>query len=465
MPPDPGYLKRMFRLTVEQWQAIWDFQKGKCGCCGKPLDPDGPVYTDHDHKSGEVRGLLCFRCNNSMREEVDLEFLRNAFAYQDNPPARQALGGIHYGLPGRVGTSMKRKRDLDKKRRRAEGSIQLDPPKVDDKCSVKLSSKGIKMKVLLIFLLSLVLSLPALAILPPRGPEADLFKSTFALYGHKGKDGRFLCTAWAYQKVDGGYDLLSAGHCVAESGEQSFSVAEDIGGPQTAVTVVKYEADAAFDFAIFELKTDKEYPILKLGSSVDVAVGDEIVNPNFALGAAKQLGRGFVSSGATKPGFFSVPDEFMVQAYGTGGTSGSPVLLPGTNTVIGMIVDQFTNAEGLFGGSNAGVGLGAQPIEHFAAFLAHQVTHKVADPPFAIPDSDFQKYFGPQHPFKLQDKGTTPTFTIAGYQFTINTFGMGLEPKHYYKAKVFIARWPSGGYCLTSTKKDHFSVDVQVKKV
>lgn len=36
---------------------------GKCAICGKEKDK---LCIDHDHKTGEVRGLLCIKCNSNL---------------------------------------------------------------------------------------------------------------------------------------------------------------------------------------------------------------------------------------------------------------------------------------------------------------------------------------------------------------------------------------------------------------
>ena|SRR6266567_5488555 len=113
--PKTTYLRDTFRLTPEQWLRLWEFQEGKCALCNcaltKPL-------TDHDHNSGLLRGLLCFRCNSRVREGTTIGWLQKLIMYMLNPPASRALGNPHYGFPGRVGT--KRQRRLARKAREAE---------------------------------------------------------------------------------------------------------------------------------------------------------------------------------------------------------------------------------------------------------------------------------------------------------------------------------------------------------
>jgi len=101
------YLVDNFKLTIEDWKKIWDYQEGKCAICGHPLKK---ANTDHDHKDGLVRGLLCARCNRALGRFGDsLMLILAAAKYLTNPPAVTALGGAHYGYSGRIGTKKHRK--------------------------------------------------------------------------------------------------------------------------------------------------------------------------------------------------------------------------------------------------------------------------------------------------------------------------------------------------------------------
>lgn len=55
-------LKRQFGITLELYKEMFDRQDGKCLICG-----NGPhaksLHVDHDHDTGEIRGLLCNKCN------------------------------------------------------------------------------------------------------------------------------------------------------------------------------------------------------------------------------------------------------------------------------------------------------------------------------------------------------------------------------------------------------------------
>lgn len=55
---------RKYGLTKEQWQQLFDAQDKRCKCCGTttPGHKFG-WHTDHDHKTGAVRGIICARCN------------------------------------------------------------------------------------------------------------------------------------------------------------------------------------------------------------------------------------------------------------------------------------------------------------------------------------------------------------------------------------------------------------------
>lgn len=116
MTPRERRLLAIFNLTQEMWDTMFKYQDGRCGICFKLFGEDEIILTDHDHKTGQVRGLLCFRCNALLDEGVSIETYTRVIAYLRYLPATAALGAPHYGLPGRVGTSMARKRALARKR-------------------------------------------------------------------------------------------------------------------------------------------------------------------------------------------------------------------------------------------------------------------------------------------------------------------------------------------------------------
>jgi hypothetical protein len=60
-----SYLKRTYGLTVERYEAMLDAQGGVCFIC-RETPGDLPLHVDHDHVTGELRKLLCIRCNNAL---------------------------------------------------------------------------------------------------------------------------------------------------------------------------------------------------------------------------------------------------------------------------------------------------------------------------------------------------------------------------------------------------------------
>ncbi|MGH8986882.1 MAG: endonuclease VII domain-containing protein [Acidimicrobiia bacterium] len=60
-----GHLRRTFGLTLEDYELLLAPQLGGCAICGEAPGKIS-LHVDHDHESGEVRGLLCFRCNGGL---------------------------------------------------------------------------------------------------------------------------------------------------------------------------------------------------------------------------------------------------------------------------------------------------------------------------------------------------------------------------------------------------------------
>lgn len=73
-----AYLRREYGITLEQYRAMFEAQAGACAICGKP--ENGRVLAiDHNHETGEVRGLLCGTCNLALG--VVEHYLPGALAY------------------------------------------------------------------------------------------------------------------------------------------------------------------------------------------------------------------------------------------------------------------------------------------------------------------------------------------------------------------------------------------------
>lgn len=106
-------LRAVFDITPEEYDQILAAQNGGCGICGRPPRDGKRHAVDHDHKTGFVRGLLCFMCNKRVLGARSADVLIKTAAYVTDPPARKALGR-DVVAPGRP----KKKR---KPRRRKKG--------------------------------------------------------------------------------------------------------------------------------------------------------------------------------------------------------------------------------------------------------------------------------------------------------------------------------------------------------
>lgn len=58
-------IKRSYRITAEEFDLMLSRSYGRCDICYKCFSGREP-FIDHDHSSGNVRGLLCSKCNFSV---------------------------------------------------------------------------------------------------------------------------------------------------------------------------------------------------------------------------------------------------------------------------------------------------------------------------------------------------------------------------------------------------------------
>ncbi len=67
-----GYLKRTYGITVDEYDRLLASQSGGCAICGG-LSGGKNLAVDHDHGTGEVRGLLCKRHNTAIARWIRSE--------------------------------------------------------------------------------------------------------------------------------------------------------------------------------------------------------------------------------------------------------------------------------------------------------------------------------------------------------------------------------------------------------
>lgn len=66
-------LKKQYGITIDDYNKKLQSQNCKCAVCGS-LQGKRALAVDHNHSTGEIRDLLCHRCNTSiglMDESID----------------------------------------------------------------------------------------------------------------------------------------------------------------------------------------------------------------------------------------------------------------------------------------------------------------------------------------------------------------------------------------------------------
>ncbi|HEU4753932.1 MAG TPA: endonuclease domain-containing protein [Armatimonadota bacterium] len=90
--------ERKYGVGERAIRAMWKAQGGACYICRKPFKSVLPRL-DHNHFTGEVRGLLCGgswdpKTCNRLIGFYTVHQLRRAVEYLENPPARAVLAEL-----------------------------------------------------------------------------------------------------------------------------------------------------------------------------------------------------------------------------------------------------------------------------------------------------------------------------------------------------------------------------------
>lgn len=86
-----------YGIGAGDYAAIYEAQGGRCAICQRATGKTKRLAVDHDHKTGEVRGLLCGPCNRGVLGHLrdDPEALQRAITYLRDHPAQAVLNSLN----------------------------------------------------------------------------------------------------------------------------------------------------------------------------------------------------------------------------------------------------------------------------------------------------------------------------------------------------------------------------------
>ena len=93
---------KRYGVSHQQYTEMYIKQDGKCAICSSTnpnsraaKDGSKSFCVDHCHVTGEIRGLLCFKCNSGLGNFMDsTEKLKNAINYLSREKKRQMMTNI-----------------------------------------------------------------------------------------------------------------------------------------------------------------------------------------------------------------------------------------------------------------------------------------------------------------------------------------------------------------------------------
>ena len=105
------HIRETYGISYDFYLALYQFQGGRCYICRK-VPKSRRLAVDHDHETGEVRGLLCSgqrSCNHDVLGNItSIDMARRIVLYLEDPPARALKAGraLHEAVATASGSVM-----------------------------------------------------------------------------------------------------------------------------------------------------------------------------------------------------------------------------------------------------------------------------------------------------------------------------------------------------------------------
>lgn len=83
----PEYLRnhgllRAYGISLQDWLVLFKGQGSVCKICGSSNPSGKNWHTDHDHRTGKIRGILCGCCNTGLGKfREDKNIMMKAIKY------------------------------------------------------------------------------------------------------------------------------------------------------------------------------------------------------------------------------------------------------------------------------------------------------------------------------------------------------------------------------------------------
>lgn len=82
------HLKRRYKIGQVDFDILLALQGRQCAICGAA----NPEHVDHDHVTGDVRGILCFNCNGGLGQfKDDVTTMQKAITYLKETSCQRVL--------------------------------------------------------------------------------------------------------------------------------------------------------------------------------------------------------------------------------------------------------------------------------------------------------------------------------------------------------------------------------------